>query len=72
MIPENPDWVEICTDIKRRLRIPDREIGAMIGISAPTFQNLRNGRFNDSRYWVGARIINLWERLKNDGNKAAT
>jgi hypothetical protein len=72
MIPEKPDWSEIATDIKRRLRKSDISIGKQIGISGPTFQNIRNGRYNDVRYWVGASIINLWERLKNDGNKAST
>lgn len=67
MLPEKPNWSEVILEIKRRTKWTDKEIGRKVGCAGTALTNIKNMRFGDVRFSIGAAILNLHEKTVKNG-----
>lgn len=67
MIEQKPDWSEVIFAIKRKTRWTDKEIGRRVGCAGAALTNIKNMRFGDVRFSIGAAILNLYEKTMKNG-----
>jgi hypothetical protein len=70
MIPESPIWRDIILAI-HKAGYNDVQIAKAVRCHSSTIGNIKNERFRGIKFPIGARILNLYERVMN-GHKASS